>query len=232
MSYCLICQSFIQTEVTWSNFLFPNKASNLCEECQKKIEQIEGDICEKCGRQMKQQGLCSDCIRWETRGECKEVLEKNRAVFQYNSFMKEIISQWKYRGDYHLIEIFKPYILEVFDQHFSKLDSNFVMIPIPLTEERLYERAFNQSEAIAKIISKKSIIPSILKRDPTKTEKQSKKSKRARLESNNPFYLETGLNKTAVIVDDIYTTGTTIYHAAKTLKLAGCPHVNSFTLIR
>ena len=69
-------------------------------------------------------------------------------------------------------------------------------------------------------------------------EKQSKKSRNDRilLVQDSPFYVEEIaekdlLNK-VVLIDDIYTTGTTVRQAAKTLKKAGAQTVASLTVAR
>ncbi|WP_234898348.1 ComF family protein [Bacillus altitudinis] len=65
--------------------------------------------------------------------------------------------------------------------------------------------------------------------------KQSKKRKNERLHQQNLFQLRQSnpiVLKDVVLIDDIYTTGATVYHAAKILKGAGAKSVSSFTLIR
>ncbi len=103
-----------------------------------------------------------------------------------------------------------------------------LIVPIPLSDERLYERAFNQAEVIAKWIQPE--IDLILRREHR--EKQSKKSRHERITSKNPFILTKTINKPVLLVDDIYTTGTTLRHASTMLKKHGCPRVDAFTLIR
>ncbi|MCC9088380.1 ComF family protein [Bacillus pumilus] len=106
-----------------------------------------------------------------------------------------------------------------------------VLIPIPLSKERLKERGFNQSVVLASLIGMPILQPLV----KIHQSKQSKKSKNERLDQKGLFQLKQSdatLQKDIVLIDDIYTTGATIYDAAKILKDAGAKSVSSFTLIR
>ncbi|MFY2155821.1 ComF family protein [Cytobacillus firmus] len=104
------------------------------------------------------------------------------------------------------------------------------LVPIPLSPERLYERGFNQSAAL---IREAGFTPKdLLQR--IHSEKQSKKSRLDRIHQNQVFEpLNINIkNKIILLVDDIYTTGSTLYHAARVLKNGGAASVFSLTLAR
>ncbi|WP_058306681.1 ComF family protein [Gracilibacillus massiliensis] len=228
---CIYCQESIDQSVTWSTLFISASTNNLCHDCRAQLQAITDVICEKCGRSTKEK-VCSDCKQWLASENFQSVLEYNRSIYQYNPFMQDIIAQWKYRGDYQLISIFE----EAISQKISSLFpiKSLTIVPIPLTKQRLQERAFNQSEAITEIIAAKSHIPIVnaLERNSQHSEKQSKKSKKERMTTKNPFQLTQKLQTNVLLVDDIYTTGMTIHHAAKVLKDAGCAKIYSFTLVR
>lgn len=172
--------------------------------------------------------LCMDCVRWQEDDEWKDVLTKNRSVYMYNEWMKEVVAIWKFRGDYAMAEAFQEEFRREFYRHF---DHTFLIVPIPLSAERLYERGFNQAKALAELLALP--IHDILTRHHL--EKQSKKSRRERLRTENVFQFSGKMplqDKHIVLIDDIYTTGTTLRHAAKVLRQAGAIDVSSFTLIR
>lgn len=113
----------------------------------------------------------------------------------------------------------------------DSLSSKQLFIPIPLSDERLYERGFNQAEAL---LVKAGLSPTfVLQR--IHTEKQSKKSRTERIHIQQVFKLTDPYlvkDKMIVLMDDIYTTGSTLRHAAKLLKEAGASSVHSFTIAR
>ncbi|UHA61565.1 ComF family protein [Metabacillus litoralis] len=144
--------------------------------------------------------------------------------------MKELLATFKFRGDAALVEVFHNDFLACYKTNLVKEKIDFT-IPIPLSPERLYERGFNQAKLLATFLPLAQI--DILTR--THHEKQSKKSRQERLTASNMFSVEDSskiMNKKILLIDDIYTTGSTLRHAAKVLKDNGAASVSSLTLIR
>ncbi|MFC3041295.1 ComF family protein [Virgibacillus xinjiangensis] len=152
----------------------------------------------------------------------------NHSIFTYNSTMQEMIAAWKYRGDYQIGYIFKQAMIASYKKRFASMKKGLVVVPVPLSKERLQERGFNQAQQLADILPRENI--AVLERHHG--EKQSKKSRAERIMTENPFELLYPLNTAAVLVDDIYTTGRTLRHAADLLKRHGCPEVYGLTLSR
>lgn len=190
---------------------------------------IQGPTCPKCGRTQSNDQLCQDCSRWNKRRDFAEILVMNRSVYAYNDFMKDILARFKFRGDTALADLFKKDVQSAFKRSFSIKEP--VLVPIPLSKERLKERGFNQSMMLASMIGGPILEPLI----KVHQSKQSKKRKNERLHQQNLFQLRQSnpiVLKDIILIDDIYTTGATVYHAAKILKDAGAKSVSSFTLIR
>lgn len=225
MGKCFICLDPIVDTITWEAFLFQKKKQVICEECSSKIVELKGDLCGKCHRQS-EESICRDCVRWEESLEWQGVLEKNVSLFSYNDFLKDLIARFKYRGDYALVEVFADGLQE----KIKELSYDLVTT-IPLSKERLYERGFNQAEAIVTSAGMETI--KLLSK--THSEKQSKKTRRERLHMNQIFSKDGTTDikdKSILIVDDIYTTGATIRHAARILKQSGATKVFSITFAR
>ncbi|WP_017184924.1 ComF family protein [Alkalibacillus haloalkaliphilus] len=220
---CYLCLKPIKEDTTWSNFLNPQHRT-ICDHCDDKLEQITQPFCQKCMKPTADQ-KCSDCIRWEQHFG-QDPLERNVSIYTYNEYMKDLIARFKYRGDYELINAWKKNVRETFKEHFKNQDLSIV--PIPLGDDRYSIRQFNQAEAIAILLTEP--IHHILTRQDG--QKQSKKSRRERVFSNNPFQITQPSPKSILLIDDIYTTGTTIRQAASLLKERGAEHVQSLTLIR
>lgn len=229
---CLICTEGINSPFTWKNIWVEREDERICETCKGKLSFISGTVCQLCSRELideryRQGELCSDCVRWQSDSEWNGFLTRNTSLFHYNDFMKELIAKFKYRGDYALAEVFAPYVKE------KLLNACFdLIVPIPLSEERLKERGFNQAKALAETAHLE--INDVLMR--THSEKQSKKSRQERIGLAQVFHVKGApdsiTNKGILLIDDIYTTGSTLRQAAKALIQAGASEVTSLTLAR
>jgi competence protein ComFC len=234
LKYCLFCQQKLVAWTSWQMFLLLDKTTrNVCQACEQKLKKIPGVVCDTCGRSMANlppdhHHKCHDCLRWEEQPEMKGVLTKSRSIYLYNDFMKEILARYKFRGDHELVYAFQAVFQATFKQHYS---SSSMIVPIPLSDERLYERGFNQSEALAKLLNEP--VSSLLLRQHL--EKQSKKSREQRIHSKNIFTLNISADvkgRDILLIDDIYTTGTTLRHAAAVFLTKEAASVSALTLIR
>ncbi|WP_172971102.1 ComF family protein [Bacillus sp. THAF10] len=220
--------------IGWGEFLgIAAKKVPLCEECDQAFEKIDGEVCKGCGRLWKdvlpahrREEHCLDCFKWEGKPETKGLLVMSRSVYTYNEPMKNVLAAFKYRGDAALAEIFEKSLCEVYQKYYKK---DFpVVVPVPLATDRLYTRGFNQALLLAELLNMKT--EEVLGR--TESTKQSKKGRYERLHQENPFFVTKSVEKNILLVDDLYTTGTTLRLAAEVLREAGAERVASLTLIR
>ncbi len=225
--YCLWCDEEMIPEMTWTNIVLLAKQKQLCASCEKELILLQGQRCHTCSRKSLNEE-CTDCKHWKQRKNGDDVLTFNYSVYAYNDRIQEMLAKWKYRGDYILGDIFKAQFVQSFKRHFSFLTEEIGIAPIPLSEQRMRERRFNQAEVLANFLP----INHKIKLTRIHSEKQAKKTRYERISSDNPFRLTKKVNKPVILVDDIYTTGTTVRHAAALLKEKGCPTVYAYTLIR
>ncbi|MEC2322910.1 ComF family protein [Lederbergia lenta] len=232
-NHCIYCDMQIVTEVTWRKLIFKSEEAVLCHHCFEKLTLIKGKRCGKCSRSLEKlkaefitDSVCTDCVRWEVNPNWKDILQQNLSVFEYNEYLKEMLARYKYRGDYELAAAFSKEISACINQL-----TYDILVPIPLSEERLQERGFNQTIGLAEKAG--FAIEDLLIRKHA--EKQSKKTRQARMQSTDVFAVSTKedlTEKHILLIDDIYTTGSTIRHAAKVLKQAGAKSISAFTLAR
>lgn len=230
--YCLICFGRILPKIGWNDLISEEKEQTLCPVCKGKLQEVQGVTCRICDRPFAglddrfiHGDICYDCVRWEEDPNWSGCLKRNQSLFVYNDYLQETIARYKFRGDYILARIFSEGLL----QKLNGLQVDYI-VPVPLSPERLQERGFNQAEAL---ITEAGLQPStILKR--THSEKQSKKSRKERIHIQQVFQLEgdTLEGKSILLVDDIYTTGSTLRHAAKVLVDHGAFTVTSITIAR
>lgn len=214
-------------KIGWMAFLTMEDAP-LCGRCEKDLEKITGPLCNDCGRMMEEPSICEDCQKWRRIPFWTDKMMKNRSVYIYNEGMKEILNQFKFRGDVELVKVFRHELSRLYRKEYSKVD---LICPIPLSDERLYERGFNQTQLLAELLGKK-VTPLMTKKHEIK---QSKKSRKERIESNTTFEVLPQINvygKHILLVDDLYTTGSTIRNAAKVLLEHGASQISSLTVIR
>lgn len=230
---CLYCGKEQSSRYSWLTVFRLKEEPALCLDCQERFQRISGDCCSICGRPLSEwpaewprSHCCLDCVRWEEDENWRSVLTKNVSLFYYNKGMKEWLARFKYRGDYHLARCFASEIRNEIRR--MALDK---IVPIPLSEERLQERGFNQAKALVEEAGFHA--EELLGR--FHTEKQSKKSRIERIHLPEVFYMihpASLANETVLLVDDIYTTGSTLRHAAKVLKKHGAQTVLALTLAR
>ena len=233
MSTCILCHQYFEEVDSWASLFSLVEPDPLCSTCSEKFEIIEGELCECCGRpflgvadEYREGNLCYDCVRWDQDSRWQGVLTKNRSIYLYNDFAKDVISLYKFRGDYVISSIFKTPLKKAFNTHFN---SSNLVVPIPLSDERLFERGFNQAKALAALLDVQ--VHEMLAR--THLEKQSKKSRSERILAENVFRVTGEVqDKEILLVDDIYTTGSTLRHAGKVLLEAGAKSVSTLTLMR
>ncbi|TMN23782.1 ComF family protein [Lentibacillus cibarius] len=226
--HCLWCDEAMVPSINWQTLIKLAEPKQLCSTCENELAIMEGNRCVKCSR-MSERDVCPDCEHWEMRWHpWEDPLACNISVFQYNEWIKGMVTRWKYRGDYCLGKAFQVYYHRTFKEHFSFLPRRTIVVPIPLSDERLRERGFNQAEMLAECLP--GNLCQVLTR--THSEKQSQKTKVQRITGRNPFKLTKAINNPVILADDIYTTGATLRHAASLLKQSGCPAVYALTLIR
>lgn len=166
------------------------------------------------------------CSRCEQRFQRIEQQQEEGVVslFHYNEAMKDYLHRYKFLHDILLAKVFNKIL------HEQLKNETRLIIPIPMHAENLRLRTFAHIDELLKAAN----IPFTHHLIKLSTEQQSLKTREERLQTPQLFEV---INPTAIkdksllVVDDIYTTGTTLNHAKKTLLEAGAKTVDGFTLI-
>ena len=201
----------------------------ICEDCYKELPVISGKTCVKCGGRVS--GNIDLCI------DCKSIgrdFEKGFVIFDYVDDIQDKILKFKNGGYRNIGRAFAHIMLE----KFKTLDIAFdEIIPVPIHTNRRKQRGFNQSEILCLEIKKYygRVHPELLDR-VLDTPHQASLGRVDRLNNlERAFktnYKRRIKGKTILLVDDIYTTGTTINECAKVLYKAGADKVYSLCLSR
>ncbi|NTW06840.1 MAG: ComF family protein [Syntrophaceae bacterium] len=222
---CLACSEII------------NKSSKqvFCPSCLSKIRLITGSLCPICGLPFldspAESHICGDCM------QSQPYYSRARAVAGFESIIMDAIHKFKYGRN-----ISTGSALGSFMAGFSFPDFDFseysLFIPVPLHIKRLRERGFNQSLLLAKEMGKKYKLPvnfSLLKRCNF-TLTQTGLNRAEREKNIKGAFAVTDKNKIAgecvILIDDVYTTGSTINECARVLLKAGAQKAAAITLSR
>ena len=121
----------------------------------------------------------------------------------------------------------------------EEIFKNVVIIPVPLSKNRLKERGFNQSELIGGIISQKLGKPlsaDIILRTKAQKPQSEIKNREERFLNVKDSFMPAGekfpVGQTALLIDDVTTSGATLYEAALAVKNAGAKKIIALTAAR
>ncbi|HET7577931.1 MAG TPA: ComF family protein [Bacillales bacterium] len=235
MAYCLWCDEKITESVSWHEVFGLSRQETLCRGCRTQLKILSEPLCRICGRSLdeldaayRHGDICYDCVRWE-EGEWAGLLKKNRSLYTYNPFLKDVVARFKFRGDAVMVQGFEREWSALFERDFL----GHLPVPIPLSRERLYERGFNQALELARLLP---VSPCEALERVANEPKQSKKTRLERLSLDRPVFRCARSpeiqEKRIVLIDDIYTTGSTVRRAAKVLLECGAASVSSMTVAR
>lgn len=204
----------------------------VCASCRPKIRYVHEPRCRKCGKQLYdcEQIFCTDCTKRV------HAFDSGYALYDYQS-MKQSIYRFKYRGrceyaGFYAWDLYRHFKREIFSMRADAI------IPVPIHSSRKRTRGYNQAELVAGELSRLSGIP--LRTDIAKRVKKTAPQKNlgaAARQNNlkkafniNPDVVKLNKTKTIIIIDDIYTTGSTLDAMAYALKKQGVSKVYFFTL--
>ena len=153
----------------------------------------------------------------------KKYFNEHLYIFFYQGIIRRIILKYKFQEQSYLDKTFVNFLLKN-ENFFENIEKYDTIVPVPISRKRLKSRGYNQSELIAKEIACNSNLR-------IETEcifkvkniiEQSKLNKEERLKNVQGVYelfnKEKLYKKRILLVDDIYTTGSTVNECAKVLK--------------
>lgn len=200
------------------------KEVGFCRKCAKTIRLVGPIYCLRCGAPISQNDeLCINCKNTH------HAFEQSKAVFRYSGYMKNAMYRFKYANKRCYGKTFARHAMKNYGTWIKNKEIDAI-VPVPMYDKKKRKRGYNQAEVFANELSKLSGIPvkaEIIRRETnTMAMKQLNRVKRKK-NLLNAFILAENIVqfRKVLIVDDIYTTGTTMDEVAKTLKAGGVKEV-------
>lgn len=208
------------------------------------LDLIFPPVCGFCGK-VNNKYICEDCNKIVNAIALNKIdnynnkfFEKHLYIFKYEDIIREKIIKFKFENEAYLHRTFAKAILSN-KKNIEFIEKYDYLIPVPIHKKRKKQRGYNQSELVAKaicdeikniklqsyiIIKDKNIVP------------QSSLNQKERIENIKNVYkilnTEKVKNKKILILDDIYTTGSTANECSRILQEAGSKEIGVLTIAK
>lgn len=213
-------------------------AHNICPDCWKGLYFISDPKCVICGFPFGTEfgsdfsvigeAFCAACQK------SPHAFNKANAALRYDDESRSMILGFKHQDRTEYTQYFTKILYQAGRDFWQDAD---ILVPVPLHRKRLLKRRYNQSALLSESLAKKtglSHIPEALERIKNTPPQQGNLDKRSK---NVKGAFKANLNidlkgKNIVLIDDVYTTGSTADNCAKALKRAGAEKVYLLTVFR
>ncbi len=228
-------------------------SDGICEACRKKLPYIKGAVCFRCGRPLadKDAEYCPACSSRQF------AFTQGRALYLYTDVVKESLHAVKYHNKREYLEYYAQELAWQLGEILEKWAPQ-VLIPVPMHFSAQRKRGYNQAGILAKELGRQLALPvrcNVL-RKVKKTANQKELDYRARRSNlkgafavakeymaenqddpheNNQQEITDAEKmrlpwERVLLIDDVYTTGSTLHEAASVLKRAGVKYVYFVTI--
>jgi ComF family protein len=203
--------------------------SLICQACEHQFVYIKDAYCLKCGKSLQEQEreYCTDCMRH------RHFFDSGRALFEYQSISGSIY-RFKYKGRQEYGAYYAKCMADELGDWLKSKNPD-ALVPVPIHHSKRLVRGYNQAEILAKELGRLTGLPvetklitrarkTVPMKELSPSERQNN-LKRAFKISRNDVKLNT-----IVIIDDIYTTGSTIDAMSCEFRRMGVKHIYFMTL--
>ncbi len=227
------------------SLLYPNHCMNchvllgfheliLCENCILELPKvIDEKHCLFCSSVefLDSDSVCSNCHGFHDSHH----FERNISTFIYEDLIQDIIIAGKFHDRLSVWRFFARIMAETLKTH---IQSNSIIMPVPISKKRFRERGFNQSAILAQELSQllsidysSTILIKIKdnKRQVHLSQEDRKINPIGCYRVQSPELIQ---NKNIYIIDDVYTTGSTVNECSRILKEAGASPIQSITVAK
>jgi ComF family protein len=213
-----------------------------CTPCQESLPFLSPNGCPQCAIEDTDGHLCGVCIAHPPK------FDATIAAFRYQFPLDRLVQDYKFNANFALLELFATALADRIFEHGNMPE---VIIPVPLSRQRIASRGFNQAallaNAVVKQLNRRANGRQVVRLENNWLEKirdtpaQAGLALEARRRNiRDAFTLSaTGIAAIAAqsklniaLLDDVITTGATLSEAANVLKHAGAAHVTAIVVAR
>ena len=213
---CDVCGAELPAETRYS----------LCAACTAKLPLIKGHRCLNCGVPINDEAdYCLRCQRTES------VFRRNIAPLRYDGEGKQLVHMFKFGGKKYLAHLLGAMMA---DEFITSGEAGEIIVPVPMSESEESRRGFNQSALLAADIGERlgiPVLPALVKAKDTPAQKGLTGKERAENLRGcfSARFADHIRGRRILLVDDVFTTGSTANECARTLLKAKVRSVTVLT---
>lgn len=209
------------------------KGELICPGCRKELSFVQGPVCLRCGKELveKDGEYCLDCRRHQ------RTTEFGGALLNYNEVSARSMAQIKYKNRREYLDFYSEEMVRTLGGKIKAMRAD-CLVPVPVHPARKRERGYNQAEELAVRLGRRLSLPvypkGLARRKKTAPQKELTPGERLK-NLEKAFTAEASAlpprSEGVILIDDIYTTGSTIEACARALKAAGVKRVYFLTVL-
>lgn len=205
-----------------------------CRDCWNKTKIFSGRdvLCTKCGTFLRES---DHPIETQCRNCDEHYYDSARAAGIYDNALAASVINLKHFPS--VAKTVRNCLIKAFEHH--SFNSADLIVPVPLSAKRLFERGFNQAAVLARIVADASGITldehSLVRTTHTPMHRVAMDKKAREMTVKNAFAVTRPnlvAGRSVLLIDDVFTSGSTASHCAKVLKKSGAIRVDILTLAR
>ena len=213
---CPVCQKILK-----------DQRRMICPECEKKLRPMGHPRCYKCGKPIEEGEYCKDCQKHT------HIFDQGRGIFVYDGIMRRSVTRYKYYGCRDYGDFYAKVMYRYAWKNLNQWKPDLI-VPVPIHKSKERLRGFNQAAYLAERLSCYTGIPvdTDLVQKVVKTKSQKKLNAMQRRKNLEKAFLVTKniRGKDILVIDDVYTTGSTIDAMAGCLRKRGAKNIYFLTV--
>lgn len=199
--------------------------SFLCPDCLGGLPRND-TCCRQCAIPLPVVGVCGECLRHPPKFDAAHV------PLRYDWPTSDLVTRLKFRNDLSMLALVRM----LFAEAVPPLPSPSVIVPVPLSRQRLLERGYNQAQLLAETLVGNGhghLVHALTRvRDGGPQVGRSRKDRRRNVRGAFVADATVVRGRTVCLVDDVLTTTATVRACADVLRAAGASRVVVVALAR